>query len=106
MKTLFNVARLRSAWQYRHEPESARILADAYWLLLLAAAGVLFFVSVLYGAWAFTEAVVPDVQDTHTATGGVPFMRAEILSVLAEFDARAERYRELKRTPSVIPSPL
>jgi hypothetical protein len=99
------IATLRTAYEYRHEPEHMRVLAETLWRVLL----VLALFSAIGWIWfGLTElANVLDRSDagSSAAAGSLPLDKAQLEAVLQAFATRQERSQALLATPAEVSDP-
>ena len=101
-------AHVRDVWSYRHEPEHLRVLAGAYWHILLITVACGAASVALYGGLQFLsvrgmgEKVVGSLPSGVAST---PLNQKELQATLEGFDARKERYEFLRTNRPEIADP-
>lgn len=105
--TIFS--RMRAIWQYRHEPENLRALAEAYWRALLAVSLLVFLLLVSYAGAKFYEIFMEEGTKAPLLSGGgetIPLLNAkELEATIRQLEARKARYEFLKKNPPKIADP-
>ncbi len=99
---------IRDTWQYRHEPEKLRLLADVYWRALLVVASLVFVSLVSYGGMKFYT-LFDEGEETPLLSGGSSGILlldpGALKATLEGFEARRTRYEFLKKNPPRIADP-
>ncbi|OGG77751.1 hypothetical protein A3B35_01165 [Candidatus Kaiserbacteria bacterium RIFCSPLOWO2_01_FULL_54_24] len=92
---------ISDTWSYRSEPERLRILIEAYWRVLLGAAGVVMICAVLYSSANLISALGREEgEPTLSPSGGrTTFNRAGLQAALSGFAERETNYEFLKKNP-------
>ena len=84
---------LKDAYADRHEPEALRVVARAYWALLIVVVLVTTVLATGYGIWEFSQTPSPD--DSLAGIRPQPaFTRVQLEELLKQFDARGVRFEE------------
>ncbi|MBI2610600.1 hypothetical protein HYW60_01535 [Candidatus Kaiserbacteria bacterium] len=98
---------IRDTWQYRHEPEKLRVLADMYWRMLLILAALLFLLLAIFAGVKSYSIFEEEVETPLLSSGGgsIPFNTGELESALEQFEARRTHYEYLKKNPPEIADP-
>lgn len=107
MKLLLHIwGRMRDTWQYRHEPEKLRMLADAYWRALLFVAVLILAGLILYAGLKFYSMFVEPEANPLLSGGGVILLdKADLQETVEGFQNRQAKYEFLKRNPPKIADP-
>ncbi len=101
-------AAVRGAYARRYEPESAALLARVLWRCALALSLALTLVGIVYGAHTLSSAVsVMNAANTPAVQISEPEsrLRASFDAVSEGFDARAERFEQLRANAPSLPDP-
>jgi hypothetical protein len=91
----------RSARDARYEPEAQRVLAQAYWSVLVILGAIVMSAGVSYGIYEFTRPLQPSESDVVLGAGKAPLNRADLQTVLDGFDMRAQEFEERRAAPLV-----
>jgi len=97
---------IRDTWQYRHEPEKLRTLADVYWrTLLFAAASVLAGITLYAGLKFYTVFGEGGENPLLSSGGGILLNPADLQVTMEGFGKRQADYEFLKKNPPRIADP-
>lgn len=99
--------RVRDTWSYRSEPERLRVLIEAYWRMLLGAAGIVMVCAVLYSSINLISALGRGKGEPTLSPGGggAALDRAGLQATLKRFADRETNYEFLKKNPPTISDP-
>jgi hypothetical protein len=93
------LARVKRAWSYRSEPESARVLASFLWHVLLALAIIVLITALWFGAGELDAASQVENAQTTSSHNPPPFDRAQLESTLGFYAAQQSQYQSLSQSP-------
>ncbi|MBI2612948.1 hypothetical protein HYW59_04050 [Candidatus Kaiserbacteria bacterium] len=97
---------IRDTWQYRHEPEKLRTLADAYWRILLFIAVLVLAGLIFYAGLKFYSVFAGEEENPLLSGGGGIFLNpADLQMTMEGFDHRRAAYESFKRNPPKIADP-
>ena len=98
---------LRELWEFRHEPEHLRRLADLYWSTLLVLSAGTIVAGGLYGGAQFFAALGGGGQTAAPSSGDrdVLLNSAHLKETLEGFAARRADYELFKKSPPPIADP-
>lgn len=108
MKWVTNIwGHLRELWQYQHEPERLRRLADLYWHALLLLAAIVITGSILYGGIKLFAALESEEESSPLSSegGGILLNPAHLEETLNGFAKRKADYELFKKSPPAIADP-
>lgn len=90
-------SRLQNAYASRHEPERLRPIAIAYWRSVLISALIVGILILGGGVWLFYSVITAlNTTDSGVSTPAPALDRAKLQSTLSDYEARAQRFEELK----------
>lgn len=97
---------LRDTWQYRHEPENLRLIADMYWRILLALAVLVLLSLIGYAGLKFYEVFGKTEENPLLTSGGGIFLNPKDLeSVLEGFAKKKKDFEFFKRNTPILADP-
>lgn len=98
--------RIREAWDYRSDPDSARVLATIFWRALLVVAAIALIATLWFG---FLELGAAAQAENFAATSSPPpppFNPAQLQATLAALSARQSEYQSLaSSSPPAVADP-
>lgn len=98
-------AKLREAYEFRHEPEQMHVLTEVFWRLLLVVAAVL----VVFWIWFGIAQLVGVVTGSEIATGNSsdtgPLHTDALDATLQDLSTRQAHAQALVATPVVVSDP-
>ena len=91
-------SRVRVLWEYRHEPEYLRVLANTFWQVLLSVVTFIIVCAALYGGLKLYALLWPRESGIVLQRGGagVVLNRGELQAALDGFAGKKEQYEVLK----------
>lgn len=107
MRPLLHIwGHIRDTWQYRHEPEKLRTLADVYWRTLLFVAVLVLAGLMFYAGLKFYSMFVEPEENPLLSSGGIILLnKADLQEAVEAFQNRQAKYEFLKRNPPKITDP-
>lgn len=94
-------------WQYRHEPETLRVLSTLYWLALLGVASLVMLGCLTFGFWTLINVLGADEMVVSGASlSTTPFTRTELQGALDAFRDREMRFEEQKGSAPAFADPF
>lgn len=98
---------VKHAYEYRHEPEELRVLADIYWKSLLIFSAVVIVLLLGYGVWQLTSVIssLSSVSGSSSGSTSLPLDKKDLQSALGGLAGRRTAAQELEGAPVGAPDP-
>ncbi|MBI4079943.1 hypothetical protein HY414_01825 [Candidatus Kaiserbacteria bacterium] len=98
---------VRDLWQYRHEPERLRVIAEVYWRLLLLLSVLVLTGLIVYAGLKFYAVFSGGEENPLLGSGGggISLNAAELNETVTQFGARRAQFEFLKKNPPKIADP-
>ena len=91
----FETQSLRDAYASMHEPESARRVADVYWMVVVCLGTLLMLGAVGYGMWLFFVEPSRAASAVTIGAGGEGFDKTQLQKAVEVLQARRDEFEAL-----------